>query len=76
MTGVQTCALPIYMTAFAYVIALIVYQLGGLLLGIVHFNVFTIVALVLLGALIYLLCRKGYEPDREAIIGVELNGAK
>ncbi|GJM56522.1 ferrous iron transport protein B [uncultured Dubosiella sp.] len=65
-----------YMTAFAYVIALIVYQLGGLLLGIVHFNVFTIVALVLLGALIYLLCRKGYEPDREAIIGVELNGAK
>ncbi len=65
-----------YMTVFAYVIALIVYQLGGLLLGIVHFNVFTIVALVLLGALIYLLCRKGYEPDREAIIGVELNGAK
>lgn len=65
-----------YMTVFAYVIALIVYQLGGLMLGIVHFNVFTIVALVLLGALIYLLCRKGYEPDREAIIGVELNGAK
>lgn len=65
-----------YMTVFAYVIALIVYQLGGLLLGIVHFNVFTIVALILLGALIYLLCRKGYEPDREAIIGVELNGAK
>lgn len=54
-----------YMCVLAYAIALIVYQLGGLLLGMVSFNFFTIVALVLLGLLIYLLVRKGYDPKQE-----------
>lgn len=47
-----------YQCVFAYVIALIVYQLGGLLLGTIGFGFFTVVAIVLLIALIYLFFRK------------------
>ena len=47
-----------YMCVFAYVIALIVYQLGGLVTGEVSFNLFTVVAAALLAALLYLLVRK------------------
>ena len=46
-----------YMCGFAYVISLIVYQIGGLIAGAVPFNVFTIVAVVLLAGLAYLLFR-------------------
>ncbi len=46
-----------YMCGFAYVISLIVYQLGGLLTGVVAFNLFTVVALALLAGLLYLLFR-------------------
>lgn len=46
-----------YMCGFAYVISLIVYQLGGLLMGIVVPNPFTVVALALLVGLLYLLLR-------------------
>ncbi|SHN54107.1 ferrous iron transport protein B [Butyrivibrio hungatei DSM 14810] len=49
-----------YMTVWAYVLALIVYNLGGLILGEVAFGFGTIVAVILLGTLIYLLFRKGY----------------
>ena len=47
-----------YMCVFAYVVSLIVYQLGGLVTGEVSFNVFTIVAAVLLAGILYLLVRK------------------
>ncbi|MBD5162767.1 MAG: ferrous iron transport protein B [Oscillibacter sp.] len=57
-----------YMCLFAYVIALMVYQLGGLITGAVSFNVFTIVAVALLAGLLYLLFR----PYREET-GVKLD---
>ncbi len=47
-----------YMCVFAYVSALIIYQIGGLVSGEVTFNVFTVVAFVLLIAVLYLLFRK------------------
>ena len=46
-----------YMCAFAYAISLIVYQLGSLFSG-AGFGIGTVVALVVLAALIYLLVRK------------------
>ena len=53
-----------YMCGFAYVAALMVYQLGGLLTGAVSFGVGTVVALVLLAGLIYLLVRRNKYEDR------------
>ncbi len=52
-----------YQCGFAYVVALIIYQLGSLLGG--YGNVLgTIVALLLIAALIYLLVRPYRESDR------------
>ena len=56
-----------YMCLFAYVSALIVYQLVGLVIGEVAFNFWTIVALALLIGVIYLLFRPGYKPKSEAL---------
>ena len=50
-----------YMCGFAYVVAMIVYQLGMLFSG--HFGVGTVVALLLLVGLIYLLLRKNKYQD-------------
>ena len=55
-----------YMCVFAYVAALIVYQIGGLIAGVVSFNLWTVVALALLAAIIYLLVRKGYLGEENA----------
>ena len=52
-----------YMCGFAYVIALIVFQLGGLVTGEATLSIWTAVAVALLIALIYLLVRKGYQGD-------------
>ena len=52
-----------YMTLWAYVMALIFYNIIGLVTGEVAFGFGTIVAVVLLAALIYMLFRKGYQPD-------------
>ncbi len=46
-----------YMCAFAYVIAMIVYQLGGLVTGEASFSVFTVVAIAALAGLVYLVVR-------------------
>lgn len=56
-----------YMCVFAYVSSLIVYQLGGLLLGEVSFGFWTIIALALLILILYLLFRPGYKPKSEAL---------
>lgn len=56
-----------YMCLFAYVSSLIVYQLGGLLLGEVSFGFWTIIALALLILILYLLFRPGYKPKSEAL---------
>ena len=50
-----------YMTGWAYVLALIVYNLGGLIVGEVPFGVGTVVAIALLAGLLYLMFRKGYQ---------------
>ena len=54
-----------YMTVFAYVISLIVYQLGGLVTGEAVFSLWTVVAVALLAGLLYLLFRKGYQGKGE-----------
>ena len=51
-----------YMCGFAYVVALIVYQLGGLIAGQVAFSLWSVVAIALLAGLLYLLFR----PYRES----------
>ena len=55
-----------YMCAFAYVIAMIVYQLGGLIAGVAPFSIWTVIALALLAGLLYLLLRKGYQGEGES----------
>ncbi len=47
-----------YMTVFAYVISMIVYQIGGLFTGEASFGIFTVVAVLALMMLLYLLLRK------------------
>ena len=51
-----------YMCGFAYVVALIVYQIGGLITGQVGFNLWSVVAIALLAGLLYLVFR----PYRES----------
>ena len=62
-----------YMCGFAYVVALMVYQLGGLILGEVSFGAGTVAALVLLAGLIYLLLRRNKYEDRP--LGARAAGA-
>ena len=52
-----------YMCGFAYVVSLIVYQLGGLLLGEVAPGAGTVAAGIALAALVYLAVRRGYRPE-------------
>ena len=52
-----------YMCGFAYVISLIVFQLGGLITGEASFGLWSVVAIALLAGMIYLLFRKGYKGD-------------
>ena len=54
-----------YMCGFAYVVSMIVYQVGGLITGEVSFGVLPAVALVLLAGMIYLLVRRGYQGETE-----------
>ena len=51
---------------WAYVVALIVYQLAGVIGGAVSFGFWTIVAVALLAGVLYLLFRKGYQPEAGA----------
>ena len=54
-----------YMCLWAYVVALVVYQIGGLIVGEVAFGIGTIAAAALVVCVIYLLLRKGYDPVRD-----------
>ena len=54
------------LTGFAYVISLIVYQIGGLFTGEASFGPWTVVAAALVAVLLYLLFRKGYQPKDSA----------
>ncbi len=59
-----------YMCGFAYVMAMIVYQIGGLFTGEASFSVFTVIAVLALAALIYLVVRKNKYADAKVKIGV------
>ncbi|WP_298032682.1 ferrous iron transport protein B [uncultured Dysosmobacter sp.] len=54
-----------YMCGFAYVVSMIVYQIGGLFTGEASLGIGTIVAAALLAGIIYLLFRKGYQPEED-----------
>ena len=55
-----------YMCGFAYVVSLIVFQLGGLATGEASFGLGTVVAVALLAGIVYLLFRKGYQGEEHA----------
>ena len=59
-----------YMCGFAYVVSLIVYQLGGLMLGEVAFGAGTVAAGIALVALVYLAARRGYRPGADERLNV------
>ena len=54
-----------YMCGFAYVVSMIVYQLGGLLTGEAVFSLWTVAAVAALAGILYLLFRKGYQGAHE-----------
>ena len=64
-----------YMCLWAYVLALIVYQLGSLFTG-GSFGLGTIVAVALLAGIIYLLFRRGYEPGEKMVTLTSVAAAK
>ena len=66
-----------YMCVFAYVVSLIVYQIGGLITGEVAFGIGTVVAVVLIVGIVYLLFRRNkYEDERLTIRAVDAAGRK
>ncbi len=55
-----------YMTATAYILSMIVYQIGGLFTGEASFGIFTVLAILALAAILYLLVRKNkYKKDHK-----------
>ena len=66
-----------YMCVFAYVVSLIVYQIGGLITGEVSFGIGTVVAVVLVVGIVYLLFRRNkYEDERLTIRSVDAAGRR
>ena len=66
-----------YMCVFAYVVSLIVYQIGGLITGEVAFGIGTVVAVVLIVGIVYLLFRRNkYEDERLTIRAVDAAGRR
>ena len=59
-----------YMCAFAYIISLIVYQIGGLITGEVSFGVGTVAAVVLIAGLLYMLFRKNKYDENTLTLSV------
>jgi ferrous iron transport protein B len=55
-----------YMCLWAYVVALVTYQIGGLIAGEVSFGIGTIVAVAVVVCVIYLLVRKGYQGESDS----------
>ena len=66
------------MCALAYCAALVVYQIGGPITGEVGFNFFTIVAIVIFAAFLYLMFRPNkYVGNNEVMIDVsKITGKK
>lgn len=53
----------IYQNVFAYCVSLVIYQLGGLMLGMVAFSIWTIIAFIVLALILFLLFRP--DPYKE-----------
>lgn len=66
-----TAASIAYMCAFAYAISMIVYQIGGLFTGEASFGIFTILAIIVLAALLFLIFRKGYRYENKPLSNVK-----
>ena len=65
-----------YMTVFAYVVALIVFQLGGIVTGEASFGLWTIIAAALLAGILFLLFRKGYQNEGDTLQISSVNANK
>ena len=65
-----------YMCLWAYVVALTVYQLGGLIAGEAAFGPGTIAAGLAVAAVVFLLVRKGCQPGRETFRLPEVKAAR
>ena len=61
----------LFQNVSAYFVALIVYQIGGLILGEVSFGIATVVAFVVLAFVLYLLFRP--DPNKKAKLALEKN---
>ena len=59
-----------YMCGFAYAISLIVYQIGGLFTGEATFSIFTVAAVAVAAALVYLVVRKNKYAETHVKVGV------
>ena len=67
MSAKWTWAAIGYMTAFAWCVGLMVYQLGGLALGEVDFSLWTVVALAVLAGMLFLLLRPAPRPKQDKV---------
>ena len=61
----------LFQNVSAYFVALIVYQIGGLILGEVSFGIATVVAFIVLAFVLYLLFRP--DPNKKAKLALEKN---
>ena len=77
-SGKWTWAAIGWLTGWAYCISLIAYNIGGVITGEFGFGVGPIVSLVLIAGIVYLLVRKGAEPEHssKSVTAVEAAGAK
>ena len=66
-----------YMTVWAYVLAFITYNVGGVIKGEHGFGLGPIMGIVLIGIIIWLLVRKGYKADDsvQSLTSVNANAA-
>ena len=61
-----------YMCGFAYVTAMIVYQIGGLIGGVTPFSIWTVIAFLFLAGILYMLFRKNkYDEEHLALRSVQ-----
>lgn len=61
----------LFQNVSAYFVALIVYQIGGLILGEVSFGIATVIAFIVLAFVLYLLFRP--DPNKKAKLALEKN---
>ena len=64
-----------YMCLWAYAVSLVTYQIGGLIVGEVAFNFFTAAAAALIACVLFLLFRKGCQPEESRLNVRSVSGA-